>query len=877
MKVRDRVPRGLGWWARAWTAAVVAWGVVAVLAVLPLGAGTVQQAHADGSATSVQGPYPWIPDSGMDPVSGYYGATGQRGTTPGKVTVSQTGNLRDQVVHVSWSGFTPSTDIAGNPRTLVNTNDNDPTYYPVAVYQCRGDHPGPTDCYGMALYGGDSSQGFQQGAPAAGSAPELPSNAIIATTASDGTGQADIEVWTSAQSQSLGCDATHKCSLVVVPHDGGDANSLWTPIGSTDTSPQCGTHTYDRDGFYNEASMAPREAQNANNSALYTGDTCAWNDRVVVPLSFSPTAADCKAAGSDFKMAGLEMANEAVQQWRAGFCQGSAALNLDYTSSGGEPQARSAFLRDVGPDVALTALPDSTPAPRPYVYAPLANTSISVGFVVDDPRTGQQIRQMRLNARLLAKELTQSYSSVPPGPTPVPASVTGNPTCLFADPEFLALNPPSLIAPAQWPSCVTNELLYPIVVGGTTDLVYQLTSWIAADPQAAAFLQGAPDEWGMHVDTFYQRPAFSGYPVSSLTVQDTTGVNSDGTPNDRKAHEWIPLIGGLSSVARHLLAAQPSSEIYSLVNGRYPPQPSQALGQRTLIAIMDGGNAQALSVPTAQLLNPAGSFVAPTLASMQSAVSDMPVDPGTGTQTLPYGASGSAFAKDAGAYPLTTVQYAMVPTAGQSPATATAISRFLQRATDPGGGQLYGSEPGKLAAGFLDLTGSQQSQAQAAVQHVQAQDGTLPGNQVAPVTPPPATTSATTPATAQQGGTGTGTTAGDTSANTAGNTGGGTGGNTNTDNSSNAVGQSAGTELAKAPASAAASRSGPASGSPSLAPVAAGQPAPDRAGIARMLMPVVLIAGGVLLVGGPAALVLGGTSAGVRAWSRLRKLVRGSG
>jgi hypothetical protein len=48
--------------------------------------------------------------------------------------------------------------------------------------------------------------------------------------------------------------------------------------------------------------------------------------------------------------------------------------------------------------------------------------------------------------------------------------------------------------------------------------------------------------------------------------------------------------------------------------------------------------------------------------------------------------------------------------------------------------------------------------------------------------------------------------------------------------------------------------------------------------MARLLLPVALIGGGVLLVGGPAALVLGGTPAGARAlagvrqgWARVRR------
>lgn len=221
----------------------------------------------------------------------------------------------------------------------------------------------------------------------------------------------------------------------------------------------------------------------------------------------------------------------------------------------------------------------------------------------------------------------------------------------------------------------------------------------------------------------------------------------------------------------------------------------------------------------------------------------------------------------------------MVPTSGQSKAKATSISQFVQRVTDPASGQLYGPEPGKLAVGYLDLTTDQQTQAQAAMQHVLTQDGALPGNQVAPVASTSATAAATTSAAAQQGSNGAATTAGSTSTGTAGTTGGSTNTDTNSGTGSNSVGQSAATETAKASASASAKASASASASHSapvsLAPVAAGQPAPDRAGVARMLLPVVLIVGGVLLVGGPAALVLGGTSAGVRAWTRLRRLFRG--
>lgn len=86
---------------------------------------------------------------------------------------------------------------------------------------------------------------------------------------------------------------------------------------------------------------------------------------------------------------------------------------------------------------------------------------------------------------------------------------------------------------------------------------------------------------------------------------------------------------------------------------------------------------------------------------------------------------------------------------------------------------------------------------------------------------------------------------------------------------------------ATAPAAAkpAASAAPTKNGAPlAAAPVAAGSPSADRSGSARLLLPIALIAGLVLLVGGPAALVLGGTPAGARltaatrgVWARIRR------
>ncbi|MFJ9447764.1 hypothetical protein ACIRRH_38895 [Kitasatospora sp. NPDC101235] len=830
--------------------------MVVALGVVPIGLGAVAPASAaTGSAKTVKGPKIWIP------------ATQSKGDN-GSITVSQTKNLTNQVVQVSWTGFTPTVDPYGSPVTLTPVLDPNASY-PVRVYQCRGDDPRITDCYGSTLYNADPAKGFNQKKPEAGlTTPDFSvSNMVIAPTGTDGSGVANIEVWTSVQSPTLGCDADHKCSIVVVPNYGGDSIATWNPAGDVD----CNNHDSD---VYSD--FAPTASDNVNArlnvwNNMATSEQCAWDNHIAIPLEFAPTPAACKERTADMTLAGLEMANRAVQQWRAGLCLGEAPLALQYSSAGGEPQAREDFLGG-RKDIALTARPDRQAPPRPYVYAPLATSGISVVFVVDDPKSGRQIRDMRLNARLLAKMLTQSYA---PDGADI-ASVRGNPVCVFADPEFQKLNPLPPASGLAWPGFCNTGNSSPTVVGGTTDLVYQLTSWIASDPDAVRFLDGEADPWGMHVNTYYLRPAFSGYPVESFIRQDSSGiVGATKDPFDRwKQYEWNPNTMGLGDMARKLLQNTPNCTVATVSgDGTHAACPAMQKGERTLFTVMDSGQAKAFSLPEAQLLNPAGQFVSPDTTGFQAAVTDMPTDPATGVQQLPYGAADTAFSRDQRAYPLTTVQYAMVPTQGLSPAKAGAVSQFLRTVTTSG--QVYGFEAGKLAAGFLALTGAQRQQAQDAAKHVETQDGKLPGNQVAPTTPPAEGgegTNGNGGTTSSGSGEGTGTTGDGTtgdSSSGSGLTGGSSGGLTGGSDSTGGTGTGA---VAAAAPGAKPAATPSASGSPlAVAPVAAGTPAADRSGTARLLLPVALIGGLVLLVGGPAALILGGTPAGERALNGLRK------
>ncbi|MET8622472.1 hypothetical protein ABZW30_01705 [Kitasatospora sp. NPDC004669] len=862
-------------WRRRIPAIALVWSVVVAIGVVPISLGAVPQAAAEDSAVTVAGPKLLHPKDG------------KTGPEVGSVTVAQTKNLVNQVVHVSWKGFTPSTakngDLWSNgPGSRLELQP----YYQVRVYQCRGTDPKVTDCYDSTLYNADPASGFDQKTPVGYStAPDFPTNMVLAVTGADGSGFADIELFTADQSPTLGCDDKHPCSLVVEPNYGGDT------LGFTDTTRKgvvnCENHTLD--SALDMPSNGRLEGALNKWTKFKTGEECSWGRRAVVPLEFAPTAKACPDQHAAFRVSGLEPAKRAMEQWQAGLCQGNEPMSLTYGFANGDAQARSDFLSGAQ-DMALTARPDTQAPPRPYVYAPVAASGISVAFLVDDPAAGRQITDMRLNARLMAKLLTQSYS----GGGGV-ASVRGNPNCIFADPEFLKLNPLPPESKLSWPASCTYQDFSPTVFGGISDLTYQLTSWIASDPDAVRFLDGEPDPWGMHVDTYYLRPTFSGYPVDSFVRQDSSGI--DGAKEDFNQHvkqyEWNPIATGLKDVLRRMLWRQPNcinSQPES--DGSHLACLPQALGHRKLISIMDSGQAKAYSLPEAQLLNPAGGFAPPDGPGFQAAVADMTVDQASGVQSLPYGTSDTAFSRDQKAYPLTSVQYAMLPTRDVAADKVAAMSTFMRAVTTTG--QVYGHEPGHLAPGFLALTAAQRTQAADAISHLEAQDAKLPGNQAAPPNPPATGGDGSTPAAGGRGGgapnvasvtrvgEGAGPAGGSGDSSTGGSglgsTGGPSGGGTGAGGAAGTAAGGAGAPAAAAPAAKPGATPSVPGKSLSAAPVAAGTPASDRSGMARLLLPIALIGGGVLLVGGPAALVLGGTPTGARAvagvwrgWARVRR------
>lgn len=699
--------------------------------------------------TTVKGPRMW------DPLHN------RNFATRSSVTVSQTSDLVNQMLQVTWKGFTPSSGLVYDPTSVD---------YPVMVAECSGLDPTRfSQCFGAGNSG------------VAGSfSPYGPMNTAYATTEPNGTGQADIQIETGAQNQALGCRAGRPCSLVIVPSQGGNIQN---------TPPDCRDHSLD--------AGQTDVGQIAFNSV--TG-TCSWRDRVIVPLFFAATPTDCQVTTADFTAIGSPMLARAMAQWQAALCAGSDPVTIQYDSAINEPLARQDFLTGVD-DVALTTVPAQGRGVHPYTYAPVAISAESIAFWVDNPNTGLPVTHMNLDPRLVAKLLTQSYDFDNEGcghgvvrqGVGCDNAVDGDPLTLFADPEFAQLNPG--LASIRGIDTVGDGYQVPTVVSGDSDLTWEITRWIAADPAAKGFLGGTFDPWGEHVNTDYL----------GLAVPTTAFAAMDSYP--LIAHRYSPVFS-LGQVAQYQADNWYPATSWQLELGNYPKLPPEPSGNRALFAILDQADAAAFRFPVASILNHAGRYVTPTAGSMAAALAEMRTSGNHVTQEISTDGSVAA------AYPLTMVIYAMVPTGGISRAKAAKIAQFLDFIAN--NGQRPGGSPGQLPPGYLPLPANLRAQTLAAASAVLSQTGDTPRKRPTAVNPSPTATPTPSRRTSASSGT---------------------------------PGASQGQQ-----------------GQVSLGYVTN----PPPAGAARYAVPILLIAGAALALGGASGMIVGG--AGTGAAARLRRL-----
>ena len=626
-----------------------------------------------------------------------------------------------------YGSLTDRNQVAGGPSPLPAscTNFPAPTQHWIPFQAANGTTywGGPSGCGGQA----PESDNVGHGA--------LPSNETYATTGLDGTGSVNFDVWTAAENASLGCSTTVPCSLVAVPVMGVSCDSSGSLLAPADRpkSFQLASVTA---ACQSTGNFAPGQLVNPQGgealavSGSLWWSASNWRNRITVPLSFAIPASACATVSSAnaLDIYGSELMAQATEQWAPHFCLDSTLFPFSHVQTG-EPEARN--LIDAGTaNVVLTSEPQPGGYTRPVVNAPVGVTGFAISYVIDGT-DGRPYTSLKLTPRLLAKLLTESY----PAELPVRqefSALAGNPLNVTLDPEFIALNPGiTQGVPA------TQAASALVALSSNSDVIHAVTSYINADPSARAWLDGAPDEHGMVVN-----PAYKGIslPVDSWPLLSSFEPKSwyASDNNDCLFHSpvpYLPLVAAplqtLAAISQDLqFSYANSTTVCSQIDGTTLGEKLVALGRQTvgyrfMIGITPLADTSRYLLQTAALETAGGSFVGPTDAALQVALSKAASDPTTGTWTIPY-ASFHSDPSAAGAYPGTMVVYAAAPTKGLSPEAAAQVGKWITFASTDG--QTQGFGVGQLPPGYLPMTsanglGNLQSAAAAAVAHIVAQDG----------------------------------------------------------------------------------------------------------------------------------------------------------
>ncbi|MHC5797381.1 hypothetical protein ACVXZ4_14610 [Lacisediminihabitans sp. FW035] len=685
-----------------------------------------------------------------------------------RVTVSQTKNLISQGIVVSWSG--------GKKSTVPSSQTGGENF--LQIMQCGGDDPANpgqpdrTTCqYGAFLTPGTTRDSFRASADVV--SPEDRQYTSIGSGFFDPT-------YTSIPftSATVGDNGKHEVVASVVGNkkiDSVDVNTNqfftantsnevnWAGssakgTGSTkfeiQTAQQspglgCGSPITATDGTVTGSScwlvVIPRGtsdggATNITQSGLFYD---SWKHRLAVKLDFRPIGLHCAVGAAERQLAGSELIAGAVASWQPTLCNAGGG-SIYSILTGNESDAAASANGSVVAPMALTSLPLSvTPEQSDTLaYAPVAISGLAIGFAVDrepsvagsaTPDQLQQARlpfaEMKLTPRLLAKLLTSSYiDSLPYGADRsklnyVSASEPGhNPRNIVLDPEFLAVNPDwatqSLVSPSL------SDLLVP---QGRSDAATTLWKYILSDPEATAWLAGAPDKWGMVVNPWSstnatKNPSTVGVelPRSDFPKADPVEQPAAGTVAAINSVTWRPYVSDLDTSA-YLTLRGDGQVLGGWDPTSTPPKYTKSIrslpGVQRVLGLTDTASAAKYQVVTASLLNPAGAFVAPSSASLSAGAAAMTA---SSSSSSVYGFDPTSTAAKGAltAYPLTMPIYAAVSPAMADSALRRSYADFIRYAV--GAGQVAGDQLGQLPEGYAPLPSGWRDQALAAANSIQS-------------------------------------------------------------------------------------------------------------------------------------------------------------
>jgi len=686
------------------------------LLVVAIGAASLVAPSASTAQTGSEVTKTWLSDT-RDQTSHFYDEFKDF-----EVTVSQTRNLSNQGVKVSWSGLdrTMPGELASNY---------------VQIMQCWGDETGPTpqQCqWGSPITATENLMGsftanrdLMRGEdpkqlyntsfliPPPVNQPFLksyrvPFNTVsgestynfiryfsnetsnefsAAPTGVSGGGEAVFEIQTSLEAPHLGCGAQtatgpRGCWLVVVPR--GELRANGTRI---------------------------LEGERLSGSPLSASH---WENRVQIPLSFSPLTVSCALGNSERRVVGTEMISAAFYSWQPSLCKDIATFGYSQIGDGeARRQITGSLFGSSGLAFIADPIDEELRGKNQLVYAPVANSAVVVAFNIeknfksDSPlvsQNGSLVTDLKLNARLVAKLLTQSYrNDVPGGNTQ--EHVKDNPRSLVADPEFIQLNPDFEYFQR---GLEPGGLLVALGSSDSTALVWR---WLQNDPKASAFLKGTPDQWGMKLNKFYSTlelatdSEIESFPKADLS---TFRPNSNTPEPGFSTLDMRPYSHDMLDAAAAARRGDSKSKTIwdpNKIPAAFASGGAQPIGQRFMLAITDLPAAERYGLGVATLVSSTGQESNPTASAMNAAVSAMPVDASTG---ISYNDGKSVKGT---AYPWTSLTYAVVNVCTQTSKALSEYSSMLNYAAGPG--QVTGEAQGMLPYGYVPLPANLKAQAKA--------------------------------------------------------------------------------------------------------------------------------------------------------------------
>jgi len=581
-----------------------------------------------------------------------------------------------------------------------------------------------------------------------------------AFTAESGRGEADFEVRSDVENESLGCSDKVKCSIVVIPIMGISCAAKELAPDYDAATKRSASFVSCRDDADKQQPGKLYDGTGGNPwvSGRYWWSPSNWNNRFVIPITFGPPPNVCDLLDSRPPVGffGSELMAQAGLQWAPAYCLD--AKRFKFQANKMPDDAAFDLLGKGGADAAFVARARASSS-GPVGYAPTAITGFAVSYLVDTPNSQGEVKTLRLTPRLIAKLLSTSYSAFSDTRDRRPGLVN-NPVGINTDPEFRALNPGVMNTARQEGAALMS-------ISVSSDVMWRLTEYLNRDTEARAFLNGNPDPWGMVVN-----PAYRGIklPVGDWPLNDTWRrtrgekcVIDNTTPFST---QLAAPVTSLRYIAESLIDAYPlmqtaASEVEQEIGGRverickYSRPPRLGVGERVMLGLVDLGDAERFGLRTAELqtaaTNPGAkftsrsgrTFVAPDANGMTKALASY----ARAGQSIPFtfdpkkiGSSG---------YPGTMVVYTAAKLTNLDTVKAKSVASFIRIATTEG--QIPGDGNGRLPDGYLPLkksgaTAALWNQAQVVADLIEEQKAAPTPTPTATETPDPEDTATPDPA-----------------------------------------------------------------------------------------------------------------------------------